>query len=168
MADLLYFLENYWPLLAILFFLLGTAGDIVITAANVAPQANAQIISGTVGAGVTVAAGKLLYYDTVTGTYFLAVASTTQAQSVVAGMAVCSAGPGQPVFIQIAGDVAIGAVIVTGQPYTLSITTDTLTTGGVLSNVLPGSGKYPATIGMGVSTSILRIAIANNNNVAQA
>ncbi len=142
--------------------------DITITPANVAPQANAQIISGTVGAGATVVAGRLIYYDTVSGTYFLSTASAVASTAVVAGMAVCNASPGQIVYFQIAGDVAIGAVIVVGQPYVLSATGDVFTTGGRLANGLPASLKYPALIGMGVSTSILRLAIANNNGLAMA
>ncbi len=142
--------------------------DVTITAANVAPQSNAQIISGTIGAGVTVTAGLWLYYDTASGTYFLALADGTAGHSAVAGMAVSSGSPGQSVFIQIAGDVAIGAVILTGAAYYLSATGNTLTTGGITADAKAASGKFPAVLGMGVSTSILRIAIAANNNVAVA
>ncbi len=137
-----------------------------LLAPNIAPQANAQIISGTLGASVIVFAGALLYYDTVSGSYFLAVASSTQAQSVVAGMAVNSGSPGQTVAIQIAGDVAMGTILTTGQPYVLSDTGNNTTTGGCLADTLPAANTYPSAIGMGISTSILRIAIANNNNVS--
>ncbi len=140
--------------------------SISITSTSVAPQANAQIISGTIGAGTTVLAGMLMYYDTVTGTYLLAQSTTAAALSVVAGMAISSGSPGQSVFIQVAGDVAIGAVILTGTPYMLSATAQT--TNGLLETTPPAANKYPCLIGMGISTSILRLSIAAHNNVAVA
>lgn len=129
--------------------------DVSITAANVVPQANAVLASGT--AGVAITAGQEVALDTsiLPVTVKLCDVNSASAwQRIPAGTAVNNAAPGQPVVYQYGGDIAIGGTLVAGTAYYASGTP-----GGIRPQADNTTGDYPALIGMAISTSVLRCAI---------
>lgn len=132
------------------------AGDISVTAGNVVKDANAVIVKGT--AGATVTAGEVVYADTSdNGDYKLADCDLSAAASVVAGIAMNGAADGQPLSVQIAGDITIGGTVVVGEIYVLSGTA-----GGVAIEGDLAQNDYVSVIGVGVSATVIRINRANS------
>lgn len=133
--------------------------DLTITAASVVAGSNARKTTGVAGAAIT--AGQVVYYDSTTGTYKLAdTDSATSGVRVPAGIALHAASTNQPLTIQTAGDITIGASILAGVAYYLSGTP-----GGICPIADVASGDYTAIIGMGISTTVLRIDIQAPNVV---
>lgn len=129
--------------------------DVTITAANVVPQANAQLASGT--AGVAITAGQQVAIDNSSASPTVKLCDVNSAsawQRVPAGAAVNNAAVGQPVVYQTGGDLAIGGTLVSGAAYFASGTP-----GGIRPQADNTTGDYPAIIGMAISTSVLRVAI---------
>jgi hypothetical protein len=93
--------------------------DLVIVPGSVVAGANAQRASGT--AGVTITAGQLVYKDPATTKYLLC---DNNAADVNArkpeGVALNSASLNQPITLQTAGDITIGATLAAGTDYFLS------------------------------------------------
>lgn len=132
-----------------------------ITAADVDVYNNAQVATGPAGTSIT--AGQVLYYDTTSNTYMLAISGASQLAATVAGIALNNASIGQPVTLQFSGQITIGATVITGQGYYL----DTATPGGINEDpTTPSSGDYPAFIGMATSESVIAIGIINNDGIA--
>jgi hypothetical protein len=138
--------------------------DLVITAANVAPTSNTNIQTVTAGAAVT--AGQVVYLDTAASYVAKLAYGDTAAKATVFGVAMNNAASGQPLDVAVGGDITIGATIVTGTAYLLSNPTVGSAGGINVTPVVAASAQYPALIGMAVSTTLLRLAIASHNNVA--
>jgi hypothetical protein len=86
--------------------------DIVITAANFIPSANASLIQGT--AGATIVRGNCLYLDSVSGTYKVLVLTSTTTDG-FAGFACEDAALNQPVIVCTKDPVlALGGTLVSG------------------------------------------------------
>lgn len=128
--------------------------DLTITAANVVPGANANIVHGTAGASIT--AGQAVYLDRAsTGKWQLAdTDSATAAVRAAHGIALNAAGSGQPIAVITDGDVTIGATIAAGVAYYLSGTP-----GGICPVADVAQGDYPLIVGMGKSTTVLAVKI---------
>jgi hypothetical protein len=125
--------------------------DLSITAANVLAGSGAKTTSGT--AGATVTAGQVLYYDSATSSYKLAdTDSATVAARSPAGIALHAAASGQPLTILQSGLITIGATVAVGVSYWLSGTAGAICP---VADVAPGD--YPVIIGIGVSTSVLKV-----------
>ena len=94
--------------------------DLTITAANVVPGADAVRESGTAGEAIT--AGRLVCFDPTTLTYRLADSNGVAALRVPNGIALNTASTGQPLGVQTAGDITLGAVLTAGVAFSLSDT----------------------------------------------
>lgn len=125
-----------------------------ITAANVLPGSNASIIRGI--AGATVTAGQVVYLDAATtGEWLLADADAAGAAargSGRIGVALHGASDGQPLSVQVDGDITIGATMTAGLAYFLSPTPGEI---GVYGDVL--SGDYVTLVGISTSTTVLSL-----------
>lgn len=89
--------------------------DLSITAGNVLKGTGASITSGTCGA-VAITAGQAVYLDSTTATLLLSdhgASGTARCD----GIALNSAGVGQPVQYLTAGNITIGATVSIGEPY---------------------------------------------------
>ena len=126
--------------------------DLTITAANVVAAANAVRESGT--AGATITAGQLVYLDTTDMKYKLADNNGAAALRVPNGIALNGAANNQPLVIQKAGDITIGATMTAGVAYYLSDTP-----GGICPVADIASGEYPCIIGIAKSASLLDVGI---------
>lgn len=132
--------------------------DLSITAANVVPGAGARI-DRTKVAGAVITAGQWVYRDG--STYKPADNnSATATARVPDGIALNGAATGQPVAVQTAGEVTIGAALTPGTAYFLSDTP-----GGTCPVGDLASGEYPCVVGLARSASVLRIGI-NSAGVA--
>jgi hypothetical protein len=127
--------------------------DLSVTAANVVPSGNATVERGT--AGATITAGQVVYKDPTTGKYLLADNnSATAAARQARGIALNGASNGQPLSIQMGGDITIGATLTAGVAYYLSGTA-----GGICPVADLTTGMYPCLLGMAKSTTVLSIGI---------
>ena len=126
--------------------------DLTITAANVVASANAVRESGT--AGATITAGQLVYLDTTDMRYKLADNNGAAALRVPNGVALNGAANNQPLVIQKAGDITIGATMTAGVAYYLSDTP-----GGICPVADLASGEYPCIIGIAKSASLMDVGI---------
>lgn len=132
--------------------------DLTITAAQVLPgaeSAGAQFAQGIAGASIT--AGQVLYLDPTANTYKLADNNdTSETLSIAAGIALHAAGSGQPIRLQTAGPITIGAgaAPAVGTVYVLSATA-----GGIAPVADLATGNRTTILGVGGSsnTIILRI-----------
>jgi hypothetical protein len=119
--------------------------DLSITAANVL-YASGEKSAGTAGASVT--AGQALYLDSATGTLKLAQCDGTAAEADVKGIALNSAGTGQPVVYAVNGSaINIGATTSKATVYVLSATA-----GGVAPLADLASGNKIVHLGYATAT----------------
>lgn len=126
--------------------------DLTITAASVA-FASGSKRTGT--AGATITAGQAVYLDSADGKYKLADANsgTAAARSPV-GIALHGSLNGQPLTVQTAGSITIGATMTAGVAYYLSATA-----GGICPVADLTTGAYPTVLGMASSTTVLKLGI---------
>jgi hypothetical protein len=127
--------------------------DLSLTAANVVPGSGAVIVHGT--AGATITAGQVVYLDSADNRYKLADCdNATAAIRAAVGIAVNGAASGQPIAIQIGGELALGTVLTAGVAYYLSPTA-----GGIapIADIL--SGDHTVLVGLAKSTSILTVSV---------
>lgn len=127
--------------------------DISITAANVVAGGNAAKESGV--AGETVAAGKAVYRASATRKWMLADSNsgTAEARRAV-GIALNTASLNQPLTVQKAGDITIGATVTAGTAYYLSDAP-----GGICPLADVGSGESVCLLGLAKSTTVIAIDI---------
>jgi hypothetical protein len=127
--------------------------DLTITAANVVAGSNTVRDDGT--AGETVTAGKAVYKSSTTNKWMLADSNSATAEARKAtGIALNGASLNQPVAVQKAGDITIGATLTAGTAYYLSDTA-----GGICPLADVGEGEYVCMLGLAKSTSILALNI---------
>lgn len=129
--------------------------DISITAANVQPGSNAKKETGV--AGATVTAGQLVYKDASDSNKFKLADcdSATAAARDVYGVALHGAAAGQPLTVQTAGNITIGATVTSGIPYFSSGTA-----GGICPFADMASGDYPTFVGWGISATQIKLGIS--------
>ena len=127
--------------------------DLAVTAANVLPGSSAKKVDGVAGASIT--AGQVVYLDTATNTFKLADCnSATVAARTPVGVALHGSLTGQPLVVQTAGPITIGATLAIGGAYFLSGTP-----GGIRPAADNVTGDYPASLGMPLSTTVLSLNI---------
>ena len=127
--------------------------DLTITAASVLPGSNAKKKTGTAGASIT--AGQTVYLDSSDNKYKLFDAdSATAAARELAGIALNNAANGQPLTVQYEGDITIGATVVAGVTYVGSDTA-----GGIMPTADVETGDYVTVIGIGISTTQIRMKL---------
>lgn len=127
---------------------------LTITAANVAPQSNAVFADHI--AGETITAGMSVYIDTTTGKAMKADANASAASAVARGIATHGASNGQPLRVQVDGDIAMGATLTVNTAYIVGATA-----GDVAPIADITTGWYGALLGIAISTSVLRLGIRN-------
>ncbi len=131
--------------------------DLTITAASVVKGSNAKIENGILGATVT--AGQVVYKDTTDSNKFK-LADNDDATALVrtpSGIALNGGADGQPVQVQSAGQITIGATVVVGTVYHLSDTP-----GGIGPVADLTAGDYVVTLGIAITAAILDIQIHNS------
>ena len=127
--------------------------DLTVTAASVLSGSGAKLRYGTAGAALT--AGQVVYYDTSTTSYKLADNdSATAAVRSPVGIALHAAGSGQPITVQTAGPITIGATTAVGVVYCLSSTA-----GGICPSADIAAGDYNSILGIGTSTTVINLNI---------
>ena len=125
--------------------------NLSITAANVARGTRSSINYGTAGAAIT--QGQALYTDAADNTLKLADADAS-ATAECSGIALNAAAVGQPVTYLTAGDITIGATVVTGTAYYVSTTAGSICVESDL-----GTGDFPTLIGFATSTTVIRVSM---------
>jgi hypothetical protein len=132
--------------------------DLSITAASCLPGTNAVTEDGLAGDSIT--AGQVVY-KAADGTYVRADSdSLTALARAGRGIALNSASAGQPLRIQIKGDITIGGTMTAGVTYYAS-----KTAGGICPLADLTSGGYAGTVGMAKSTTVLALGF-NYSGVA--
>ncbi len=127
--------------------------DLTITAASVLAGANASRKDGI--AGEAIAAGRAVYQAAASKKWMLADSNSATAEARRAtGIALNGAALNQPVSVQTAGDVTIGATLTPGTAYYLSDTP-----GGICPVADIGSGEYVCLIGLAKSATVLAIDV---------
>ena len=105
-------------------------------------------------AGATITAGQAVYRDsTDSDKAKLADANVSAAVADVYGIALHAALAGQPLRVQIGGNITIGATTANSVIYVLSATA-----GGITSDAI-ASGSYGTIIGIGVSATVIKLII---------
>lgn len=129
--------------------------DLSITAGNVIAGSNAVIRRGV--AGATITAGAVVYLDEVTtGEWLLADADNASAAargSGRIGIALNGASDGQPLAVQVDGDITIGATMTAGVTYYLSDEP-----GAIAPYADLVTGDYVTVVGTSISTTVLRLS----------
>jgi hypothetical protein len=120
-----------------------------ITAASVVKGTGAVVNNGT--AGATITAGQTVYLDTADSTYKLSDADGASALIRSSeGIALNGAGSGQPLAVQIGGDITLGAILTAGVIYVLGDTA-----GGIMPAADLGASDRVTIIGIAKTTSSL-------------
>ncbi len=127
--------------------------DLTITAASVVAGGNASIEPGI--AGEAIAAGKAVYLSSATKKWMLADSNSAAAEARKAtGVALNGASLNQPVDVQKAGEITLGATLTPGTAYYLSDTP-----GGICPLADVGVGEYVCLLGLARSATVLALDI---------
>lgn len=135
--------------------------DISITAANVVPVAGYQFVD--LVAGATITAGQVVYQDASDLKAKLADCDGAAALGVVKGIALNNASANQPVRVQTAGDLNIGATLTVGEIYVLSGDAGGVAPEGDLANP-----DKVSLIGVATTASNLKLNIFNSGATVPA
>lgn len=133
--------------------------DLSVTAANCVPVAPYVPEYGI--AGATITAGKPIYLEAATNTWKLADndSATAEVRQATA-LALTGSSANQPIAYMRSGSVTLGATMTAGVVYYLSATA-----GGICPVADLTSGKYPCTIGIATSTTVMQLGF-NYSGVA--
>lgn len=136
--------------------------DISVTAGNVVTVSDPEnTITREYNAGATITAGQALYFDTATNKWKLADCdSGTAAVRDLKGIALNGASDGQPLAVQTAGLINLGATLAVGTIYTLSATA-----GGIAPAADLSTGEYTVILGVALTAANLRMRIYNSATV---
>lgn len=130
---------------------------VTVTAAEVLPLAD-TIIDKTRNFGATVTAGQAVYLDTSDNEWKLADANLSAAASKLGGIAMNGGSDGQPAAVAIGGTIDPGFTVTVGEIYVLGATA-----AGDINPVADlASGWYVNIVGVGITASILKLAIVNS------
>jgi hypothetical protein len=140
--------------------------DISVTAASVVPGANATLIQSI--AGETITAGMAVYLKASDSRWWKAQADGTAAESgngTTLGIAVCGASAGQPLVIDTADSagITIGGTVVVGTIYVVSATA-----GGICPEADITAGQYLSILGVGSSTTVIKMLTGGATGIAHA
>lgn len=135
--------------------------DLTITAANVSPVAGYQFEDMT--AGVAITAGDVIYKDSSDSLAKLADCDGAAALAVVKGIALNDAAVTQPVRVQTAGDLDVGATLTVGEIYVLS---------GTAGNICPegdlATNDKVCILGVATAADNLKLSIFNSGATVPA
>ena len=127
--------------------------DLSVTAGSVVPTSTTIVRQGIAGAAIT--AGQTVYLDSSTSTYKLADSNgATAAVAATKGVALNGASSGQPIDVATGGDINPGATVAVGAAYAQSTTP-----GGIAAIADVTAGQYMTVIGVGTTTSNLKISL---------
>lgn len=128
--------------------------DLSITATAVLAGSDSVQERGT--AGEAIDAGEVVYKDATTGEYMLADADAASAAGrTPIGIALNSAGDGQPLTIHKLGDLTINAAMTAGVTYYLSDEP-----GKICPLADLATGDYYCIVGIAKSTTVLKVGFA--------
>jgi hypothetical protein len=137
--------------------------DITVTAANVQQSSAAK--KSSVVADVAITAGQLIYIDATTGGAKLALASGTEAQAAVVGIAINDAAIGQPItYAEKDVLLGVGGTVVPGTGYILSGVAGAF--GPSSATDLPGTGEFITAIGVAVSVTEINLQLSVTGTAA--
>lgn len=129
--------------------------DISVTAGSVIAGDDARIANGT--AGATITAGQTVAKNTTSGKWVLAEADAATTAAMIAGsggvgIALNGASDGQPIQVQIEGDINPGGTVTIGEIYCVSPTA-----GGIapFSDLL--TDDYVTVLGVGTTASNIKM-----------
>ncbi len=125
--------------------------ELSITAANVLKGTNGVEEAGT--AAETITAGALVYRAADGLIYKTDADSATVAARTPRGVALNGASAGQPIDIQLRGDITIGATLTAGLTYYVS----GATAGAICVLADVGATEYLCIVGIAKSTSVLSL-----------
>lgn len=123
--------------------------DLSITAANVVKGTGAVPDASKV-AGETVTAGQTVYLKASDNRWWKSQADATSTEAAASGIALNGASAGQPLVVQTAGEITIGATVAVGGVYVVSATA-----GGIAPVADLASTNYLTVIGYGKTTAII-------------
>ena len=127
--------------------------DLVVTPGNVVAGTNANKESGV--CGEVIAAGKAVYKSSNTQKWMLADSNSVTVEARTAmGIALNGGSLDQPLVVQKAGAITLGATLTAGSDYYLSDTP-----GGICPRADVGSGEMVCFLGLAASTSVFNIDI---------
>lgn len=127
--------------------------DLTITAANVVQGADALTVTGL--AGETITAGQPVYRSSTTNKWMRSDNNAaTEEMRRVTGIALNGGALNQPITVQTAGDITIGATMINGAAYYLSDIA-----GGICPAADLTTGEYVCLIGIAKSTTVLKLDI---------
>ena len=134
--------------------------DLTITATSVL-IGTAAVYNGKFIAGETITAGQPVYYDSVAKQYFKAINTVAlngnnQTTWSVVGIALSGGAVGQPIHIQSAGQITIGATVTLATEYYLSANA-----GGICPLADVASGHQVFRIGYADTVSTLQLDMKN-------
>lgn len=148
---------------AVLLVLAGSLSvDITTTAANVVTVADADnVIERNQTAGATITAGQSLYLDTSDGKWKLFDANSgTAAVRTLQGIALNGASNGQPLDVQTAGTINLGATLSVGLIYVGSVTP-----GGIAPSADLATGWYTNVLGVALTAANLKMRMYASGTV---
>lgn len=140
-------------LAAILGISVAWAADLSITDTTTVPSTAAVL--ETKVAGEAIKAGQPVYQKASDHKIYLAENHATTAEATAIGLAACNAATGQPVTYQKSGDMTIGATLVSGTSYVVSVNKGKVAPAADLA-----SGDYITILGTAKSTSVLTVGIS--------
>lgn len=127
------------------------AADLSVTAASVVPGSDAVLLTGV--AGEALAAGQAVYKKAADLKWYKGDCNSATAEVRVAtAFAMTGSAAGQPVVVQKAGSLTLGATLTAGVAYYLSGTA-----GGVRPVADNVTGDYPEVLGIATSTTVLKL-----------
>ena len=131
--------------------------DLSITASQVKKSTNAKTVTGTAGEEIT--AGETVYYDSANDVYKLADNNDTEAKATLKGIALCHAYTDQPISVQTAGTIIIGAAasVAEGTVYVQSANAGKIAPAADLA-----SGNYTSIIGVGDGSDGIIMGVLNS------
>jgi len=130
--------------------------DLTITSTSVIPGSGSNKRKGT--AGATITAGQVIYKDNVDNKMKLADANNTIITAKARGIALCDAALDQPIIFQSIGTIDIGATVVVGEIYCLSVNAGSICPEGDLV-----STNYVTVLGIGTTTNNIKLCINISN-----
>lgn len=130
--------------------------EISITPGNVVAGTDADFYDGI--AGGTVTAGVVCYLDDTDNSLKSADANVSVTEAEVKGIALHGASAGQPLRVQVSGELTIGGTVVLATIYILGAGGS----GGIAPSVDLASGWYTSVLGVASSATKLRLGILNS------
>lgn len=129
--------------------------DITVTAASVIAGGDAVVEHGR--AGATITAGQVVYKEASSGKFKLTDTNSATAEVKNAyGIALNGASDGQPLAVQKAGSITIGATVVAGTAYYASETP------GGIQSAADVATEAVVLLGIATSASVIKMGIINS------